>query len=134
MQQFLPNRDLLDRALRTSWIIAVALAATLAPARPWDAAAVLAGQVIAFLHFMFLRKIVKLFTEKRGEGGARLPLTITAKVVVVYGGLFGLLASGRMGYVPLCAGFALPFLALFLKSIMLAFGAGPASLMRRPLT
>jgi len=36
-----------------------------------------------------------------------------------------------MGYAPLCIGFALPFLVLFLKSILLAFGAGPASLMRR---
>jgi len=140
MQQSLPNRDVLDRALRTSWIVAVALAAALAPARPWDAAAILAGQLIAFLHFIFLRKIVKLFTEKRGAGAlevadrsgfAALPFLITAKVLVVYGGMFALLASRRFGYAPLCVGFALPFLTLFLKSIMLAFGAGPASLMRR---
>jgi len=36
--------------------------------------------------------------------------------------------------VPLCAGFALPFLTLFLKSIMLALGAGPASLTARRAT
>jgi len=128
-----PVRDILDRSLRTSWIVAVALAATLAPARPRDAAAILAGQLIAFLHFIFLRKIVKLFTESRasGRGRSALPLLITAKVTLVYGGLLALLAWGRMGYAPLCIGFALPFLVLFLKSILLAFGAGPASLTRR---
>src|SRR5467141_23538 len=151
MQPVRPVRDILDRSLRASWIVAVALAATLAPAHPRDAAAILAGQLIAFIHFVFLRKIVKLFTEGRGAaasvgsaaaggagpagpagpGGSALPLVITAKVTLVYGGLLALLAWGRMGYAPLCIGFALPFLVLFLKSILLAFGAGPASLMRR---
>src|SRR6266850_1360745 len=135
-----PVRDILDRSLRTSWIVAVALAATLAPARPRDAAAILAGQLIAFLHFIFLRKIVKLFTEGRdaegrasGAGrGQALPLVIAAKVALVHGGLLALMAWGRMSYAPLCSGFALPFLVLFLKSILLAFGGGPASLLRRP--
>jgi F-type H+-transporting ATPase subunit a len=123
-----PGHNIVDRALRTSWIVAAALAATLAPAHPRDAAAVLAGQLIAFLHFIFLRKIVKLFTERKGPS---LPLVIAAKTTLVYGGLVALLAWGRVGYAPLCMGFALPFLVLFLKSIMLAFGAGPASLTRR---
>jgi F-type H+-transporting ATPase subunit a len=133
-----PPRDIVDRALRTSWIVAAALAATLAPAHPRDAAAVLAGQLIAFLHFIFLRKIVKLFTEERAAavaGGRRkgspLPLAIALKTALVYGGLLALLTWGKVGYAPLCVGFALPFLVLFLKSIMLAFGAGPASLTRR---
>ncbi len=139
MQPALPQRDILDRALRTSWIAALALAATLAPARPITAATILAGQLIAFLHFVFLRKIVKLFTERRGAAGGAtdaprgmgLPLVIGAKLALVYGGLAALIVWGRVEYVPLCVGFALPFLMMFLKSIMLAFGAGPASLTTR---
>lgn len=127
-----PGRDILDRALRTSWIAALALAATVAPGRPRDAAAILAGQLIAFLHFIFLRKIVKLFTE--GGRDTRLPLTIAVKVTLVYGGLAALITVGGVRYVPLCAGFALSFLMLFLKSIMLALGAGPASLTARRAT
>ena len=123
------GHDILSRALRTSWIVALALAASLAPASPRDAAAILAGQLIAALHFLFLRKIVKLFTERRG--GAGLSLAIGAKTLLVYGGLFLLIRSGQVRYAPLCVGFALPFLVLFLKSMMLAFGAGPASLTRR---
>ena len=128
MQQAFPMRDILDRALRTSWIAAVVLAATVAPGHPRAAAAILAGQLIAFLHFILLRKIVKLFTEQRGTG---LPLVIGAKVALVYGGLAAAIIWGRVEYVPLCVGFALPFLMLFLKSIMLALGAGPASLTTR---
>ena len=122
-----PGRDVLDRSLRTSWIAAATVALFLAPARPYDALAVLAGQLIACLHFIFLRKIVKLFTEKRGG----LALAIIAKVLVVYGGLFALMTWDKIRYAPLCAGFAIPFAVLFLKSTMLAFGAGPASLTRR---
>ena len=130
MDQARPGHDILSRALRNSWIVALVLAAFLAPARPRDAAAILAGQLIAALHFIFLRKIVKLFTERRG--GAGLSLAITAKTLLVYGGLVVLIRTGQVRYAPLCAGFALPFLILFLKSMMLAFGAGPASLTRRP--
>jgi len=121
-----PGRDVLDRSLRTSWIVAVTVALFLAPARPYDALAVLAGQLVAFLHFIFLAKIVKLFTEKRG-----ILLPVLGKVLVVYGGLLALMAWGKVRYAPLCAGFAIPFAVLFLKSMMLAFGAGPASLTRR---
>src|SRR5207247_1868840 len=124
-----PVRDILDRSLKTSWIVAVALAAKLAPARPRDAAAILAGQLIAFLHFIFLRKIVKLFTERRERGP--LSVVIASKILVIYGGLFAFIAWGRLGYAALCAGFAITFAVLFLKSMLLAFGAGPASLMRR---
>jgi F-type H+-transporting ATPase subunit a len=129
MDQARPGHDILSRALRSSWIVALVLAAALAPARPRDAAAILAGQLIAALHFIFLRKIVRLFTERRG--GAGLSLAIGAKTLLVYGGLFALIRSGQVRYAPLCSGFALPFLAMFLKSMMLAFGAGPASLTRR---
>jgi F-type H+-transporting ATPase subunit a len=129
MDQARPGHDILSRALRNSWIVAFVLAACLAPARPRDAAAILAGQLIAALHFIFLRKIVKLFTERRG--GAGLSLAIAAKTLLVYGGLFALIMYGQVRYAPLCAGFALPFVILFLKSMMLAFGAGPASLTRR---
>jgi len=128
MQTPRPGRDILDRALRASWLAAIFIALVLAPSHPYDALSLLAGQLIAFLHFMFLRKIVKLFTEKRGGAGA----LIAIKLVLVYGGLMALMSWGRVRYAPLCAGFALPFLALFLKSMMLAFGAGPASLWRRP--
>jgi F-type H+-transporting ATPase subunit a len=129
MEQARPGHDILSRALRTSWIVALALAAALAPARPHDAAAILAGQLIAALHFLFLRKIVKLFTERRG--GAGLSLAIGAKTLLVYGGLVLLIRSGQVGYAPLCVGFALPFLVMFLKSLMLGLGAGPASVFRR---
>ena len=133
MDQARPGRDILDRALRTSWLAALALAATVvAPGRPRDAAAILAGQLLAFLHFISLRKIVKLFTEGRRD--RRLALMIAAKVTLVYGGLAALITLGGVRYVPLCAGFALPFLMLFLKSIMLALGAGPASLTARRAT
>ena len=132
MDQARPGRDILDRALRTSWPAALALAATVAPGRPRDAAAILAGQLLAFLHFISLRKIVKLFTEGRRD--TRLALMIAAKVTLVYGGLAALITLGGVRYVPLCAGFALPFLMLFLKSIMLALGAGPASLTARRAT
>jgi len=127
MQTPRPGRSILDRALLTSWIVAIVIAAVLAPSHPYDALSLLAGQLIAFLHFMFLRKIVKIFTEKR-KGAGRFILT---KLVLVYGGLMALIGWGKAGYAPLCAGFALPFLTLFLKSMMLAFGAGPASLTRR---
>jgi len=129
MDQARPGHDILSRTLWTSWIVALVLAASLAPARPRDAAAILAGQLIAALHFIFLRKIVKLFTERRG--GAGLSLAIGAKTLLVYGGLFVLIRSGQVRYAPLCAGFALPFLSMFLKSMMLALGTGPASLTRR---
>jgi len=122
-----PGRDVLDRSLRTSWIVAGALALALASTQPYDALALLAGEVISTLHFIFLRKIVKLFTEKRGG----LTLAIIGKVLVVYGGLFALMTWDKIRYAPLCAGFAIPFAVLFLKSMMLAFGAGPASLTRR---
>jgi F-type H+-transporting ATPase subunit a len=128
MQTPRPGRDILDRALRASWLAAIFIALVLAPSHPYDALSLLAGQVIAFLHFISLRKIVKLFTEKRGGAGA----LIAIKLVLVYGGLMALMSWGRVQYAPLCAGFALPFAALFLKSMMLAFGAGPASLWRRP--
>ena len=122
-----PGRDVLDRSLRTSWIVAGALALALASTQPYDALALLAGEVISTLHFIFLRKIVKLFTEKRGG----LALAIIGKVLVVYGGLFALMTWDKIRYAPLCAGFAIPFAVLFLKSMRLAFGAGPASLTRR---
>jgi len=122
-----PGRDVLDRSLRTSWMVAGALALALASTQPYDALALLAGEVISTLHFIFLRKIVKLFTEKRGG----LALAIIGKVLVVYGGLFALMTWDKIRYAPLCAGFAIPFAVLFLKSMMLAFGAGPASLTRR---
>jgi F-type H+-transporting ATPase subunit a len=124
-----PGRDILDRSIRISWIVALALTAVVAPGHPLDALTLLASQLIATLHFIFLRKIVKLFTEGPRDG--RLVLTIGAKVLLVYGGLGALIASGRVGYVPLCAGFALPFLILFLKSLALAMGAGPASFTAR---
>jgi len=127
MDQARPGRDVLDRSLRTSWIVAGALALALASTQPYDALALLAGEVISTLHFIFLRKIVKLFTEKR----AGLALAIIGKVLVVYGGLFALMTWDKIRYAPLCAGFAIPFAVLFLKSMMLAFGASPASLTRR---
>ena len=132
MNRALLGQDLLSRSLRTSWLVAIALAALLLPGRAVDGLSLLAGQLIAFVNFIFLRKIVKLFTEGRRD--RRLALMIAAKVTLVYGGLAALITLGGVRYVPLCAGFALPFLMLFLKSIMLALGAGPASLTARRAT
>ena len=104
MDQARPGRDMLDRSLRTSWIVAATVALFLAPARPYDALAILAGQLVAYFHFIFLAKIVKLFTQKRS-----IALLLAGKVLVVYGGLLALIAWGRIRYAPLCAGFAIPF-------------------------
>ena len=127
-----PGRDILSRSLRTSWLVAIVLAASLAPSLPRAALAILAGQLISFLNFIFLRQIVKLFTE--GGRDARILLAIAAKVTLVYGGLAALIAWGGVRYAPLCAGIGLPFAALFLKSILLALGAGPSSLTARRAT
>ena len=58
--------NLLRRSLRASWLVALALAALLLPARPADAGSIVAGQLICALNFFFLAKLVKLFTEGRG--------------------------------------------------------------------
>src|SRR2546425_5799366 len=92
------GRDILSRSLRASWLVAIVLAASLAPSLPRAALAILAGQLISFLHFIFLRQIVKLFTERR----AGVYLAVAAKVSLVYGGLFALIRWGGVRYVPLC--------------------------------
>jgi F-type H+-transporting ATPase subunit a len=53
------------------------------------------------------------------------------KIAIVYGGLIALVLSRSVELLPLAFGFSIPLLTLFLKSIMLAFGSGPGSWVRR---
>src|SRR5437867_11830906 len=97
MNRALLGQDLLSRSLRTSWLVAIALAALLLPGRAVDGLSLLAGQLIAFVNFIFLRKIVKLFTDRRDLAAAqpsalpqgRLLLGVTPKRPPVSGGCFG---------------------------------------------
>ncbi|HEY6572492.1 MAG TPA: F0F1 ATP synthase subunit A, partial [Candidatus Eisenbacteria bacterium] len=54
-----------------------------------------------------------------------------AKLAVVYGGAFAVTRWRGVEFLPLMLGLTLPLLALFIKSIMLAFPAGSANTSRR---
>jgi F-type H+-transporting ATPase subunit a len=120
-------------------VTAAVLTALILPKHPLAALSLAAGQLLAALNFFFLEKLVKLFTHAfvaQGKGGAgALPGRFFAfaflKVALVYGATAALTFSRRVDLLPLLAGFSLPLLALFLKSLMLAFGSGPNSLVRR---
>ncbi|HET7498856.1 MAG TPA: hypothetical protein VFM00_11200, partial [Candidatus Eisenbacteria bacterium] len=43
--------------------MALAFAGLLAPSRPYVAASLVAGQLLAALNFLFLERLVKLFTQ-----------------------------------------------------------------------
>ena len=120
-------------------MIAAVLTAVILPKHPHAALSLAAGQLLAALNFFFLEKLVKLFTHAfvaRREGGTgglpgRFFAFASLKVALVYGVGAALTLSRRVDLIPLLAGFSLPLLALFLKSLMLAFGSGPNSLVRR---
>ena len=120
-------------------MIAAVLTALILPKHPHAGLSLAAGQLIAALNFFFLEKLVKLFTHatvERSEGGSgSLPGRFYAyaglKVTFVYGAVGVLTLTRWAEPFPLLAGFSLPLLALFLKSLMLAFGSGPNSLVRR---
>lgn len=94
---------------------------------------------MAALNFFFLEKLVKLFTEaalartpaEAAPVRARFLLLASAKVALIYGGAFALTRWRGLDYVALLAGLTVPLLTLFLKSVMLALGSGPATLWRR---
>ena len=130
---------LLHRSLGAAWLLALALTALYLPSDPRAAISILAGQSLTAANFFFLDRLVKLFTQSTLSAGrgtkAPLPGTFFAlaavKLLVVYGGAFALIASRLVTPIGLGVGLGLPLLALFLKSVMLALGAGPHSLMRR---
>ena len=131
--------SLLSRSLRGSWLVALALIALLLPSRPSAAIAVAVGQILAVLNFFFLGRLVKLFTQsaasKREGRDASLPgsffLHLGLKVVLVYVPLVALVVTRGVEPLALMGGFSIPLLTLFLKSVMLAFGSGPSSWVRR---
>lgn len=109
------------------------------PANPNAALSLAAGQILAVSNFFFLTRLVKLFTgaarvEDRGAAEtmrAKGLLLGGAKLAVVYGGAFAVTRWRGVEFLPLMLGLTMPLLALFLKSIMLAFPAGAAKLSRR---
>jgi len=122
---------MLSRGLRTSWLVAAALAGLLLPGKPYDALGILAGQLIMAVNFVFLRRLVKLFTERTAASRGPFAFALIVKIALVYGGLAAVLAFGRIRYVPFTVGLGLPLVVLFLKSILLAFGQGPSSIFAR---
>jgi len=112
------GKDLLSRSLRISWVLALALTALLLPSRPSVALAIAAGQLIASSNFVFLRTLVKLFTEKRSAGvpQGRILFIVFAKFLFVYGGAFALIRVAGVAFAPFSIGLGLPLLTLFLKS------------------
>lgn len=120
-------------------MIAAVLTAVILPKHPHAALSLAAGQLLAALNFFFLEKLVKLFTHafaSRREGGTGgLPGRFFAfaglKISLVYGVVAALTLTRSVDLLPLLAGFSLPLLALFLKSLMVALGSGPNSLVRR---
>jgi F-type H+-transporting ATPase subunit a len=125
--------------MKASWLVAAALTAVLLPSHPSAALSLAAGQLLATLHFFFLEKLVKLFThaamERREGGSGALPGRFfglaALKIAVVYGGAATLVLSRSIEFFPLLAGFSIPLLTLFSKSLMTALGGGPHSFVRR---
>jgi len=119
--------------------MAAVLTALWLPAHPNAALSLAAGQIVSALNFFFLTRLVKLFTgaariEKRGTAEAMRAQGLLlggAKLAVVYGGAFAVTRWHGVEFLPLMLGLTLPLLALFLKSIMLAFPAGAARISRR---
>jgi F-type H+-transporting ATPase subunit a len=119
--------------------MSAAIAALLLPSHPNAALSLAAGQILAAGNFFFLARLVKLFTgaahaSTRATGDAMRAQGIflgTAKVVLIYGGAFAVTRWRGAELLPLLAGLSMPLLALLLKSIMLAFGAGAADTSRR---
>ena len=119
--------------------MAAALTALWLPANPNAAISLATGQILSALNFFFLARLVKLFTgaaqvEDRGTAEAMRAKGLLlggTKLAVVYGGAFAVTRWRGVEFLPLMLGLSLPLLALFLKSIMLAFPAGAARTSRR---
>jgi len=122
----------MERSIRASFWMALALAAALLPARPAAALSLAAGELIMAANFLFLARLVKVFTE-RARGVRELPLLgwAAAKTAFVYGGAFALTRWPSLEYLPLLLGLSMPLLAMLLKSIMLALRTGPSPFPRR---
>jgi F-type H+-transporting ATPase subunit a len=122
----------MERSMRASLWMALALVAAALPAHPAAAVSLAAGEGIMAANFLFLARLVKVFTE-RARGARELPLLGLAalKTAVVYGGAFALTRWPSLEYLPLLLGLSMPLAALLLKSIMLALGTGPSPLPRR---
>ena len=119
--------------------MALALAGLLAPTRPFAAASLLAGQLLMAVNFLFLAKLVKLFT---GAAFASNPAEAAGararsfgwgalKVAVVYGGAFTLTRWRGLDLLALIAGLTVPLAALFLKAVMLALVPAASGLRAR---
>lgn len=112
--------------------MAVALVALWLPSNPNAATSLAAGQILTAVNFFFLTRLVKLFTGaaisgNRQEAAAMRSkglLLVAGKLAVVYGGAFAFTQWRGVEFLPLFLGLSLPLLALFLKSIMLAFRPG----------
>jgi F-type H+-transporting ATPase subunit a len=112
--------------------MALAFAGLLAPSRPYAAASLLAGQLLAALNFLFLERLVKLFTQASlskapaDAAGARAGVLGWGglKLAVIYGGAFALTRWSRLEIWPLVAGLSAPLAAIFLKAVMLALTPG----------
>ena len=119
--------------------MSAAFAAIWLPANPNAAISLAAGQILSALNFFFLARLVKLFTgsariEDRGTAESMRGKGLLlggAKLAVVYGGAFTVTRWRGIEYLPLMLGLSMPLLAIFLKSIMLAFPAGAAKFSRR---
>ena len=91
--------------------MALAFAGLLAPSRPYAAASLLAGQLLAALNFLFLERLVKLFTQASlskapaDAAGARAGVLGWGglKLAVIYGGAFALTRWSRLEIWPLVA-------------------------------
>jgi F-type H+-transporting ATPase subunit a len=133
------NGTILQRSLRASWLLALAIVGLLAPSHPVAALCIAAGQILAALNFFFLEKLVKLFTHASlsaspAEGAvARLRFLgwTSVKLLVVYGGAFALTRWERLQIWPLVAGLSLPMTVIFLKALMLAATSGWSPLRTR---
>jgi len=120
--------------------MALVLAGLCAPSRPAAAVSLLAGQLLAGLNFLFLEKLVKLFTHslsKDAPAAARARASLmgwgSLKLVLVYGGAFALTRWNDVALWPLLAGLSLPLAAIFLKAVMLALVPGTSPFRaRRP--
>lgn len=127
----------LARAIWTSWLAAFALAGLLLPRTPGIALAIIAGQSLMAINFLFLDKLVKLFTHAMlpGTGNRQIPGRFfgyaSLKVLLVYGGAFALIRSGAVPFLPLVGGLSLPLLVLFLQSLMRAAGYAASPFSRR---
>lgn len=131
MRPALDGPNLMERSLLASVWMALAFVALLLPAHPAAAISLAAGECIMAANFLFLARLVKLFTERRPGARFRFLAVASVKSAVVYGGAFALTRWRSLEYLPLVYGLSTPLAALVLKAIMQALGFGPSWLTRR---